>query len=115
MGGISTYRKGSKRLLEVIREKGMMERKGVIYRIQCNGCKMCYVEETGKSSRERIKQHNDDVRLERDRNDIYKHIRDTGHLVDWSKVKVLGQEDSAVRHNYVYLKLSFNCTIWNIG
>ena len=53
---------------------------------------MCYVGETGKKLRERIKQHKDDVRLERDRNAIYKHIRDTGHLVDWSEVKVLGQE-----------------------
>ena len=103
MGGISTYRKGSKRLLEVIREKrrkakrekeekGRMEKKGVIYRIQCSDCEMCYVGETGKKLRERIKQHKDDVRLERDRNAIYKHIRDTGHLVDWSEVKVLGQE-----------------------
>ena len=100
MGGISTYRKGSKRLLEVIREKrrkakreeeekGRMEKKGVIYRIQCSDCEMCYVGETGKKLRERIKQHKDDDRLERDRNAIYKHIRDTGHLVDWSEVKVL--------------------------
>ena len=103
MGGISTYRKGSKRLLEVIREKrrkakreeeekGRMEKKGVIYRIQCSDCEMCYVGETEKKLRERIKQHKDDVRLERDRNAIYKHIRDMGHLVDWSEVKVLGQE-----------------------
>ena len=73
-------------------EKGRMEKKGVIYRIQCSDCEMCYVGETGKKLRERIKQHKDDVRLERDRNAIYKHIRDTGHLVDWSEVKVLGQE-----------------------
>jgi len=51
------------------------------------------VGETGKRLRERIKQYKDYVRLERDRNGIYKHIRDTGHLVDWSEVKVLGQED----------------------
>ena len=49
--------------------------------------------ETGKKLRERIKQHKDDVRLERDRNAIYKHIRETGYLVDWSEVKVLGQDD----------------------
>jgi len=105
MGGISTYRKGSKRLLDVIREKKkkkvkreeegkeIMEKKGVIYRIQCSDCEMCYVGETGKRLKERIKQHKADIRLERDRNAIYKHIRDTGHLVDWSEVKVLGQED----------------------
>ena len=61
----------------------------MIYRIQCSDCEMCYVGETGKKLRERIKQHKEQ---ERDRNAIYKHIRDTGHLVDWSEVKVLGQE-----------------------
>jgi len=33
---------------------------------------MRYVGETGKLTRERIKQPKDDVRLERDRNTIYK-------------------------------------------
>jgi len=66
IGGISTFRKRSKRLLEVIREKrkarreeeekGMIKKEGVIYRIQCSDCEMCYVGETGKRLRERIKQ-----------------------------------------------------------
>jgi hypothetical protein len=104
MGGVHTYRKGSRKLLEVIRgkkrnvkreeeKKGDMEKKGVIYRIQCKDCDMCYVGETGKKLKERVKQHKDDVRLERDRNAIYKHIRDNGHSIDWKEVKVLGLED----------------------
>jgi len=59
-----------------------MEKKGVIYRIQCSDCEMRYVGETGKSVRERIKQPKDDVRLDRDRHSIYKHIKYTGHLMD---------------------------------
>jgi len=75
------------------RGEGRIEKKGVHYRTQCSDCEMGYVGETRKRLRERMKQHKDDVRLQRDRIVIYKHIRDTGNLVDWSEVKVLGQED----------------------
>jgi len=52
MGGISTYRKGSKRLLEERREKKRRRerwrKKEVIYRIQCSDREMLYVGKTGR-------------------------------------------------------------------
>jgi len=68
------------------------EDEGVIYKIRCEDCDKSYIGETGKRMRVRIKQHQDDVRHRRDSNAVYKHIKETGHNIDWDRAEALDKE-----------------------
>jgi hypothetical protein len=99
--GIKTYRKGGKKIIEIVRKKGKRknnnkEWKGVVYKIKCKDCEMMYIGETKKKMEERLKQHKDDVRLKRNTNAIFKHIEDTGHTVDWDTAEIIEQESRKV-------------------
>jgi hypothetical protein len=95
--GIKTYRKGGKKIIEIVRTKGKRwntnkELRGVVYKVKCKDCEMMYIGETKKKMEERLKEHKDDVRLRRDTNAIFKHIEDTGHTIDWEGAEVIQQE-----------------------
>ena len=102
-GGVRTYRKGGKKLLDMVKRRKKKneeiiskEEEGVVYKIKCKDCDMVYIGETGKKLMERIKQHKDDVRLRRESNAVYKHVRETGHEIDWERIEGLEREKRCI-------------------
>ena len=55
-----------------------------VYVVKCGECDDCYVGETGRCFKTRLREHKDDVRLGRERNAIYNHVHKTNHAIDWS-------------------------------
>lgn len=59
----------------------------------CNACEVMYVGKAKKKLQERFKQHKVNVRIKRDRNDIYKQVQEKAHEIDLQGVKILEQEE----------------------
>ena len=65
---------------------------GVVYKIPCERGKV-YIGETGRSMRERIKEHDRDIRLARTQNSaVSEHANETGHLPIWNEVKFIDRD-----------------------
>ena len=52
---------------------------GVVYKINCKYCYLCYVGETGRDLHTRVREHKDSVRLGRTSNACCKHVQNTFH------------------------------------
>ena len=62
---------------------------GVVYKIPCESGKV-YIEETGRSMNERIKEHDRDIQLARTQTSaVLEHANETGHHPLWDKVKCI--------------------------
>jgi len=65
---------------------------GAIYKIPCEWGKV-YIGETGRAMRERIKEHDRDIRLARTQiSAISEHANETGYLPIWHKVKLTDRD-----------------------
>ncbi|KAL9980999.1 hypothetical protein ACROYT_G009651 [Oculina patagonica] len=65
---------------------------GVVYRIRCE-CGKVYIGETGRPMRERIKEHDRDIRLARIQTSaVSEHTHNTGHYPLWNEVKFIDRE-----------------------
>ena len=61
----------------------------VVYKIPCD-CGKVYISETGKSMRERIKEHDRDIRFARTQTSgVSEHADEKGHIPIWSKIKLI--------------------------
>jgi hypothetical protein len=98
--GIRTYKKGSRKILDIVKSKKnrkcIDQQKGVVYQVPCRECDKVYIGETKKRINDRLKQHKDDVRLRRENNAIFKHVKDTDHKVNWEGAKVIEQESRMI-------------------
>lgn len=68
------------------------EKAGVIYKMPCRDCEVCYIGETGRALRERLKEHEKDVIKKNIKSNVYHHVRDTDHLFDFKNTKLLDTE-----------------------
>ena len=60
---------------------------GVVYRNSCE-CGKGYISETGRPMRERIKEHDRDVRLAKmQASAVSEHVHNTGHRPLWKEVQ----------------------------
>ena len=50
---------------------------------------------------DRINEHKKDVRKGNERSNVYQYVRDTGHEFNFEEVKVLDNEDHAIRRRYL--------------
>ena len=57
--------------------------------VRCGECDGCYVGETGRCFKTRLREHKDAVRLGRERNAIFNHVHSTNHAIDWSNSKLI--------------------------
>ena len=65
---------------------------GVVYRIPCE-CGKVYIDETGRSMRERIKEHDGDIRLARTQTAaVSEHAHETGHYPISNEVKFIDRD-----------------------
>ena len=67
-------------------------RRCCLYKTPCE-CGKVYIGETGRSMRERIKEHDRDIRLARTQNSaVSEHANETGHLPIWNEVKFIDRD-----------------------
>ena len=74
------------------KKKPEMERRGLVYRITCEGCNWSYVGETGRTLRERVQEHKRAVRTWSQSSEIANHVVETGHHMNWEGATVLTKE-----------------------
>ena len=77
--------------LKQTENKNILKRTGVIYKIPCS-CEKFYIGETGRELHQRILEHQRAIRLCRNRAGLDRHVRETGHNINWSNITILGRE-----------------------
>ena len=64
---------------------------GVIYSIPCE-CGAAYIEETGRTLKIRISEHQRAVKNQNSNNDIAVHVMKTHHNIQWAEARVIAKE-----------------------
>ena len=65
---------------------------GIVYKIPCE-CGRVHISETARSMRERIKEHDRDIRFARTQTSaVVEHANETGHIPVWCKAKFIGRD-----------------------
>ena len=59
-----------------------------IYEIPCGACPKKYIGETGRTLTKRLVEHKRDVKTGKESNACFIHLRDEGHVIDWSNAKM---------------------------
>ena len=67
---------------------------GVVYKIPCKNCDLCYFGQTGRGLEVRLGEHKADVRHKRNKNACYKHTFLKNHSIDWENSKALYKSNS---------------------
>ncbi|EZA57529.1 hypothetical protein X777_02063 [Ooceraea biroi] len=66
---------------------------GVVYRINCSDCNVCYIGQTKRHLEERIKEHRSDIKKDPDCwSVVSQHSASNGHCFDWQNINILHQE-----------------------
>ena len=63
----------------------------MIYKIPCS-CGKVYIGETGRELQQRILEHQRAIRLCSNKTGLDRHVRETGHSINWSNITILGRE-----------------------
>ena len=69
-------------------------KKGSVYEVPCGSCNKVYIGETGRSLKERLKEHKYAVKTGNMRNGIAAHARKTQHPVDWTSARITASEQN---------------------
>ena len=76
---------------------------GVVYKITCSCCKK-YVEETGRTIEERIKEHQADVNnkrsVEKKIAGLSQHLRESRHTPNCKEIEILARENNIVKRKF---------------
>ena len=70
-------------------KKTPQEKSGVVYKIDCENCDEKYVGETGRQVRDRMLEHERDVRNKKPASKVFEHVRETGHNFKFENVSIL--------------------------
>ena len=92
----------SSELCKLKDKKTAHEKAGVVYRIDCGNCDAKYVGETGRQVKERMLEHQRDIRTKKPASKVYEHVRDTGHDFKFNEVSVL--DNSSHRKTRLHLE-----------
>ena len=75
----------------------LLNKSGVVYKVECGGCNASYVGETKRRLESRLAEHRKAVqRGEVNASALAEHVWNAGHQVDWDSMKVL---DASSRHH----------------
>ena len=70
-----------------------LDKAGVVYQVDCNDCQAKYIGETGRQTRDRMKEHERDVTNQKPASKIFQHVDgNQGHSFDFENVHVLANE-----------------------
>ena len=67
-------------------------KKGAVYEVPCGGCDNVYISETGRTLKERVREHKYAVKTANMNNGIAAHAWQAQHPVDWEAAKVRKHE-----------------------
>ena len=74
------------------------QKAGVVYKLKCQNCPKIYIGETGRQVRDRMYEHEADIRKKKPLSKVYAHTAATGHSFSFDNVSVLDTcQDSRVR------------------
>ena len=81
-------------LVKVKDKQPFEKRSNLVYGITCGGegCDETYVGETLQSIRARLKQHQRPNSSPAQNSAVYRHLKDTGHVLDAKEVKILSRQ-----------------------
>ena len=65
------------------------DKAGIVYGLNCMSCPSVYVGETGRQTRDRMKEHQFDIVKKKAMSKVYKHTAETGHSFNFDDVKIL--------------------------
>ena len=65
-----------------------------MYKISCTDCDQVHIGETGKNLHALVKEHESKVRNHKTESQIFQHVRDTDHTIDWN-AKVISKCSNA--------------------
>ena len=65
------------------------EKSGVVYKINCGNCDAKYVGETGRQVKDRMVEHERDLKNKKPASKVYEHVKNTGHSFKFEDVAVL--------------------------
>lgn len=86
-----------------------LESKGVVYSIKCLQCNSCYVGQTCRKLKERIREHKYNIRqIEQKQNSLTKHRLDKDHNFDFLNPTILNRDSkylSRLTKETLYIKL----------
>ena len=70
-----------------------LDKAGVVYELDCNQCTAKYIGETGRQTRDRMKEHQNDISVRKPASKIYQHVNNNqGHSFDFNNVRILAHE-----------------------
>ena len=107
---IATFRLHTASLLQAMRSTGHRlvrpedavdpaTQDGVVYRIPCE-CDKLYIGETGRPMRDRIKEHDRDIRLARtETSAVSEHAHNTGNKPLWNEVEFIDRDPYYYNNN----------------
>jgi hypothetical protein len=88
--GIAVHMKPHLKLRDILvspKDKSdTMDQAAVVYKISCKDCDSCYVGETTRPLKKRIKEH------QKPPSPLYEHHRTTNHAIDYDNPKILDRE-----------------------
>ena len=74
-------------------KRNNLEKAGVVYEIDCNQCAAKYIGETGRQTRDRMEEHQNDILQKKPASKIFQHVNENpGHSFDFNNVRILGNE-----------------------
>ena len=68
------------------------QNKKIIYQIPCRDCEKIYIGETGRQRKKRMSEHTSAIRKKDMNSEIVKHISNTHHTMDFTKIETLANE-----------------------
>jgi predicted GIY-YIG superfamily endonuclease len=68
------------------------EQCGCIYRITCKDCEQCYIGESGRTLKTRLKEHRKGIQDLTPSSAVAEHAQSKQHLIDWENVKIIDKE-----------------------
>ena len=69
------------------------DQQNVIYRVNCSGCQKCYVGQTRRKVRCRLKDHKNAIKWNKEENAIALHVKNCGHRVDPFNADIIARDN----------------------
>ena len=74
-------------------KSALEDRTGIIYKISCTECDSSYIGETGRSLKDRLKEHKRAFRLNNPNlSAVAEHAINTGHKIGWDEASIIDLE-----------------------
>ena len=90
------------------------QRRGVVYRIDCESCDKSYVGQTGNSLDTRVNQHRAALRLlHPEKSAVAEHSLEAGHRIKWDDVCVCTYEQNFFKRIFLEAWFSKQCKSFN--